>query len=176
MISLTSLRKHVQLCLVTMTSVDNTDRRILLALVDEPRASNAAIAERLGLARNTVQSRVAALEHNDVLRNYDRRLHASSIGYPLTVFMATHVDQPRVVEVVEALSQIPEIVQAHGLSGQADILLRLVCKDTDDLYRVNQEVLATEGVIRTETWLSMGELIPFRLSPVLQRDLGADAR
>ncbi|MGO1393034.1 Lrp/AsnC family transcriptional regulator [Agrococcus casei] len=153
-----------------MTNVDNTDRRILLSLVEEPRASNAGIAEKLGLARNTVQSRVAALEQNEVLRNYDRRLHAASIGYPLTVFMATHVDQPHVNAVVEALAAIPEVVQAHGLSGQADILLRLVCKDTDDLYRVNQAVLATEGVIRTETWLSMGELIPFRLSPLLQRD------
>lgn len=159
-----------------MTNVDNTDRRILLALVDDPRASNAAIAERLGLARNTVQSRVANLERDDVLRNYDRRLHAAAIGYPLTVFMATHVDQPRVNQVVAGLADIPEVVQAHGLSGQADILLRLVCKDTDDLYRVNQEVLATEGVIRTETWLSMGELIPFRLSPVLERDLAAGAK
>ena len=159
-----------------MTNVDNTDRRILLALVEEPRASNAAIAERLGLARNTVQSRVANLERDDVLRNYDRRLHAAAIGYPLTVFMATHVDQPRITTVVAALAEIPEVVQAHGLSGQADVLLRLVCKDTDDLYRVNQEVLATEGVIRTETWLSMGELIPFRLSPVLERDIAANAR
>lgn len=153
-----------------MSNVDDTDRRILLALVNEPRASIASLAEQLGLARNTVQSRVAALERNGVLRNYDRRLHAAAIGYPLTVFMATHVDQPHASEVVEALAEIPEVIQAHGLSGQADVLLRLVCKDTDDLYRVNQLVLATEGVQRTETWLSMGELIPFRLSPILERD------
>lgn len=153
-----------------MSSIDDTDRRILLALVDEPRASIASLAEKLGLARNTVQSRVAALERNQVLRNYDRRLHAAAIGYPLTVFMATHVDQPRANEVVAALAEIPEVIQAHGLSGQADVLLRLVCKDTDDLYRVNQLVLATDGVERTETWLSMGELIPFRLSPILERD------
>lgn len=153
-----------------MSSIDDTDRRILLALVDEPRASIASLAEKLGLARNTVQTRVAALERKQVLRNYDRRLHAASIGYPLTVFMATHVDQPRADEVVAALAEIPEVIQAHGLSGQADVLLRLVCKDTDDLYRVNQLVLATPGVQRTETWLSMGELIPFRLSPILERD------
>ena len=156
--------------LVSMISFDDTDRRILLSLVDEPRASIASLAEKLGLARNTVQSRVSALERNGVLRNYDRRLHAAAIGYPLTVFMATHVDQPRASEVVQALADIPEVVQAHGLSGQADVLLRLVCKDTDDLYRVNQLVLATDGVERTETWLSMGELIPFRLSPILERD------
>lgn len=156
--------------MVTMTTVDDTDRRILLALVDEPRASIAAIAERLGLARNTVQSRVSTLEQQQVLRNYDRRVHGAAIGYPLTVFMAAHVDQPRITQVVEGLADIPEIIQAHSLSGQADVLLRLLCKDTDDLYRVTQLVLATEGVVRTETWMSMGELIPFRLSPLLERD------
>ena len=153
-----------------MATIDDTDRRILLALVDEPRASIAALADRLGLARNTVQSRVASLEQRQVLRNYDRRLHGAAIGYPLTVFMAAHVDQPRITEVAAALAEIPEIIQAHSLSGQADVLLRLLCKDTDDLYRVTQLVLATEGVVRTETWLSMGELIPFRLSPLLERD------
>ena len=51
--------------------------------------------------------------------------------------------------------------------------MRIVCRDAEDLYRVNKLVLACEGVERTETWLSMGELIPFRLAPVLERDLGA---
>lgn len=95
----------------------------------------------------------------------------ASLGYPLTVFMLTQVDQPRLEHVVAQLREIPEVVQAHGLSGPGDILVRCVCKDTDDLYRVNRLVLACDGVIRTETSLAMGELIPFRLAPVLERDL-----
>lgn len=155
-----------------MRIVDDTDRKILLELTRHPRITNAAIAEQLGLARNTVQTRVAALEASDALQGFDRRFHAAALGYPLTVFMATHVDQPRIDQVVEQLRQIPEVVQAFGLSGQADVLVRIVCRDAEDLYRVNKLVLQCDGVERTETWLSMGELIPFRLAPVLERDLG----
>jgi DNA-binding Lrp family transcriptional regulator len=153
-----------------MTLTDQTDRHILLALIDKPRSSIAALAERLGLARNTVQSRMSSMEDSGVLRNYDRRIHTPALGYPLTVFMATHVDQHKLERVAAALREIPEIIQAHGLAGQADILLRLACKDTDDLYRINKTVLAVDGVVRTETWLSVGELIPFDLSRMLNRD------
>lgn len=156
-----------------MRIVDDTDRKILLAMTEQPRSTIVAIAERLGLARNTVQARVQALEGSDALQGFDRRLHAEALGYPLTVFMATHVDQPKIDLVVAQLREIPEVVQAHGIAGQADVLVRCVCKDAEDLYRVNKLVLQCDGVERTETWLSMGELIPFRLAPVLERDLGA---
>lgn len=154
-----------------MRTVDDTDRRILLALTENPRTTIVALAERLGLSRNTVQARVAALEAGQALQGYDRRLHATSLGYPLTVFMVTQVDQPHLEHVIAQLREIPEVVQVHGLSGQGDILVRCVCRDTEDLYRVSKLVLGCDGVIRTDTSLAMGELIPFRMAPVLERDL-----
>lgn len=159
----------VELC--SMRTVDDTDRRLLLAMTENPRSTIVALAERLGLSRNTVQSRLAALEAGQALQGYDRRLHAASLGYPLTVFMITQVDQPRLEHVIAQLREIPEVVQVHGLSGQGDILVRCVCRDAEDLYRINKLVLACDGVIRADTSLAMGELIPFRLAPVLERDL-----
>lgn len=156
----------------TMRIVDDTDRRLLLAMTENPRSTIVSLAERLSLSRNTVQSRLAALEAGQVLQGYDRRLHAASLGYPLTAFMETQVDQPRLEQVIAQLREIPEVVQVHGLSGLHDILVRCVCRDTDDLYRVNKLILGCEGVIRTDTSLAMGELIPFRLAPVLERDIG----
>lgn len=155
----------------SMRTVDDTDRRLLLAMTENPRSTIVSLAERLGLSRNTVQSRLAALEAGPALQGYDRRLHAASLGYPLTAFMETQVDQPRLEQVIAQLREIPEVVQVHGLSGLHDILVRCVCRDTDDLYRVNKLVLGCEGVIRTDTSLAMGELISFRLAPVLERDL-----
>lgn len=82
------------------------------------------------------------------------------------------MDQPKLEQVIAQLRDIPEVVQVHGLSGLNDILVRCVCRDAEDLYRVNKLVLGCDGVIRTDTSLAMGELIPFRLAPVLERDLG----
>ncbi len=42
--------------------------------------------------------------------------------------------------------------------------------DTDarDLFRIDAAILAIDGVKRTETALSMGELVPFRVAPLLK--------
>src|SRR5699024_845092 len=136
-----------------------------------PRSTIVSLAERLGLSRNTVQSRLAALEAGQALQGHDRRLHAAAPGYPLPAVMEAQVDQARLEPLVGQLREVLEVLQGPGLSGLHDILVRCVCRDTDDLYRVNKLVLGCEGVIRTDTSLAMGELIPFRLAPVLERDL-----
>ncbi|MDT7664740.1 MAG: hypothetical protein QOD04_4296, partial [Pseudonocardiales bacterium] len=66
---------------------DALDARLLLALTEEPRATTVALAERLGLSRNTVQARLAALEARGVLTTFERRIDPAALGYPLTAFV-----------------------------------------------------------------------------------------
>ena len=49
------------------------------------------------------------------------------------------------------------------------LLLRVVALDAEDLFRINGKILACDGVDRTDTALAMGELIPFRIQPLLER-------
>jgi DNA-binding Lrp family transcriptional regulator len=153
-----------------MRTFDSTDRRILVALADDPRSTNVSLADRLGLSRNTVQARVAELERNGAFLSFERRISAQAAGYPLAAFVTVHVQQQKLASVVEHLSGIPEIVQAHGLSGPSDLLLRVVCTDAEDLFRIAGAIQSTDGVERAETSLDMGELIPYRLRPLLTRD------
>ncbi|HEV7183062.1 MAG TPA: Lrp/AsnC family transcriptional regulator [Leifsonia sp.] len=153
-----------------MPSIDSTDRRILVALTEDSRSTNVTLADRLGLSRNTVQSRLAALERSGVFLPFDRRISASAAGYPLAAFVTVHVQQQKLAVIVEQLATIPEIVQAHGLSGPSDLLVRVVCIDAEDLFRITGAIQACDGVERAETSLDMGELIPYRLRPLLARD------
>ncbi|MEY9950762.1 Lrp/AsnC family transcriptional regulator [Leifsonia sp. EB34] len=153
-----------------MRTFDSTDRRILVALADDPRSTNVSLADRLGLSRNTVQARVAELERNGAFLSFERRISATAAGYPLAAFVTVHVQQQKLAAIVEHLAGIPEIVQAHGLSGPSDLLLRVVCTDAEDLFRITGAIQSTDGVERAETSLDMGELIPYRLRPLLTRD------
>ena len=56
-----------------------------------------------------------------------------------------------------------------GKDGAADLLVRVACADSEDLFRIDRTILACEGVERTETSLAMGELIPYRIVPLLER-------
>jgi DNA-binding Lrp family transcriptional regulator len=148
-------------------SVDATDARILLALAEQPRLTTVALAERLGLSRNTVQARLAALD--EVLESFEKRIDPASIGYPLTAFVTARLVQRELDAVAEALEEIPEVLQVQGLSGETDLLIHVVATDADDLYRIAGRILAIPGVERTSTSLVMRELVNFRVHPLLRR-------
>jgi DNA-binding Lrp family transcriptional regulator len=156
-----------------MHKLDRTDTRLLIALTEDPRSTIVALAEKLGLSRNTVQARMTALDASSVLHSFDRRINPVALGYPLTAFISVHLEQHKLSAIVGKLSEIPEIVQAHGLSGTSDLLVRVVCTDADDLFRITGLILECDGVERAETSLAMGELIPFRARPLLERSQDA---
>ncbi|GAA1845206.1 Lrp/AsnC family transcriptional regulator [Agromyces salentinus] len=152
-----------------MTAYDDVDRALLLALGADPRATVVALADGLGLSRNTVQARMAKLEASGAFLSFERSIDPTPLGFPLEAFVSVHVRQRQLGEVADRLGEIPEVIQAHGLSGSVDLLVRVVCRDAHDLFRIDGEILAIDGVERTETSLAMGELIPYRLAPLLQR-------
>ncbi|MGO7983303.1 Lrp/AsnC family transcriptional regulator, partial [Rhizobium johnstonii] len=101
-----------------MRAIDSTDVQLLRALSDDPRSTFVALAERLGLSRNNVQARMARLEASEVFGSLERRIAPEALGYPLTAFVAVHVRQKSLASIVDAVAAIPEVIQAHGLSGQ----------------------------------------------------------
>ena len=151
---------------------DAIDLALLSALTDDPRGSYVALAERLRLSRNTVQAHMMQLEGSGAFLPFDRRINPEPLGYPLTAFIAVSVKQKELAPIVELLAEIPEVLQAHGMSGAYDLMVWVVCKDAHDLFRIDAEILAIAGVERTETSLSMGELIPFRIGPLLAASRG----
>ena len=152
-----------------MNGYDSVDRALLAALAADPRATVVALADRLALSRNTVQARMARLEASGAFLSFERSIDPVPLGYPLEAFISVHVRQKLLGEVVDRIAEIPEVIQAHGLSGSIDLLVRVVCRDAYDLFRIDGEILAIDGVERTETSLAMGELIPYRLGPLLER-------
>nr|RZI36476.1 Regulatory protein AsnC [Cryobacterium sp. SO1] len=153
----------------SMHHLDKVDLELLRALCADPDSTFVGLAHTLGLSRNTVQARMSRLEESQAFLAFDRRVSAAALGYPLTAFIEVYIVQKRAAEIIAELSRIPEIVQAHGMSGAADLLVRVACADAEDLFRIDRTILACEGVERTETSLAMGELIPYRVVPLLER-------
>lgn len=154
----------------TMHSYDTIDLALLKALIDEPRASNAALAERTGLSRNTVHARMKRLTDNGAFLPLDRMVSTVPLGYPLNAWITMRVHQPELQRIADELRAIPEVLQANGLAGPNDLQVYVACRDAHHLFEVDAAILAIEGVERTETTLSVEELIPYRVHPLLERE------
>lgn len=152
----------------TMGNLDTVDLELLAALARDPRATVVALAEKLGLSRNTVQARMAKLDRSGVFLSYERAISSSALGFPIEAFINVMVRQAELPHIITEVVRIPEVVQAHGLSGQVDLLIRVACRDTQHLFDTDARILAIEGVERTETSLAMGEVIGYRVAPLME--------
>lgn len=155
-----------------MATLDRVDLALLAELSSDHRATVVALADRLGLSRNTVQARMSRLERDGAFLSFERAIAPSAVGFPIDAFINVQLRQVDLPRITVELADIPEIIHAHGLSGQMDLLVRVACRDAHHLFDTDARVLAIDGVERTETHLVMGEVIPFRLGPLLQ--LAAD--
>jgi len=156
--------------------LDAVDARLMLELNQDPRATVLSLATKVGLARNTVQARLARYDSHGALGSFERRIEPAALGLPLTAFITTRVIQQLLDQVAKLLAGIPEVLEVFGLSGSTDLLIRVVARDADDLYRIAGQILATHGVERTETALVMGRLVNYRATPLLNRLAAANGQ
>jgi DNA-binding Lrp family transcriptional regulator len=150
-----------------MRLVDRTDARILRALDDDPLATTVALARRLDLARNTVQSRVRALEDSGALQPVSTRVQPIALGRPVLAFVTLTITQGDIDDITAELSQVPEILEMHATTGDGDILAKVAARDPADLHRITRRLLDCASVVRTSTAMAVLELVPARTAPLL---------
>ena len=76
-----------------MAGLDRIDLELLAALSDDPRVTIVALAENLGLSRNTIQARMARLEQTGIFQSYERSFSTDVLGFPLQAFVSIGVRQ-----------------------------------------------------------------------------------
>lgn len=150
-----------------MSDLDATDRKILSVLDEDGRMPTAMIAVRLGLARGTVQARLEKLRVSGVLRAHSSRVTPAALGRPVAASVQVELDQHQIAEAIAALASIPEVLECFAPAGNTDLLLRVVAKNPDDLYRVSEEIRLCPGINRTSTSLFLREVIPYRVTGLL---------
>ena len=151
--------------------LDDLDRRILTLLVEEPRAGSREYARLLGVARGTVQSRIARLERGGAIVGYAPVLSPRAIGFPVEAFVYLQLTQGRMDSVADNLAGIPEVLRVHSTTGDGDLLCHIVARDNVHMEQVVQAIHALPGVIRTRTDVALSERVPSRILPLLKRVL-----
>ena len=150
-------------------TLDELDARIVRLYTDEPAVGVLGASRRLGVARGTVQARLDRLTRRGVIRSFAPTVDPAALGYPVTAFCTLEIRQGRGHEpVVEHLARIPEVLEAHTITGSGDLLIRAVARDNADLQRVIDLVVDDSHVIRASTAISLATRIDYRTAPLVQ--------
>ncbi len=133
--------------------MDTTDRQLLSLLRDNARMSVAAIAKALGVARGTVQNRLARLEADGIIVGYTVRLKLAAEDQRIRALMTVAVEGNRTDEVLKALRGDPAVCALHTTNGRWDIVAELRTESLEAVDRVLGRIRLIDGISNTETSL-----------------------
>ena len=151
--------------------MDAIDRNVLALFVDEPRIGVLEASRRLGLARGTVQARLDRLAASGVIADWSPTLDPSAMGYPVTAFLTLEIRQDNAElgghdAVAQHLATIPEVLEAHTITGAGDLFAREVARSNSDLQRVIDLVLKDPAIVRSSTVIALATQIPYSVLPL----------
>ncbi|HEY3504820.1 MAG TPA: Lrp/AsnC family transcriptional regulator [Actinocatenispora sp.] len=148
--------------------LDRLDVRLLRLLTEEPRIGVLECSRRLGVARGTVQARLDRLAARGVIRGYGPDIDPAALGYQVTAFLVLEIRQERGHRAVaDHLASIPEVLEAHTITGAGDLMCRVVSRSNADLQRVIDQIVGYDGVLRCSTTLALAEQIGYRVLPLV---------
>jgi DNA-binding Lrp family transcriptional regulator len=157
---------------VTM-NLDDLDGRLITLFSEQPQIGVLGASRELGVARGTVQARLDRLVQHGVIRSWAPQLDPASMGYPVSAFCTLEIRQGRGhTPVVDHLSGIPEVLEAHTITGSGDLFIHIVARDNADLQRVIDAVVDDEHVVRANTAISLATRIPLRTLPLVRAASG----
>lgn len=151
-----------------MTSpIDELDARLIAELRANPRLGLLEISRRLGVARGTVQARLAKLEGRGVITGFGPEVDPGELGHGLNAFMLLELTQGRLAEAVDALGAVPEVLEVDAISGPQDLICRVAARDTEHLQEIVNRLLATDAIRRSTSYVVLSRPIRPRVQPLV---------
>lgn len=136
-------------------TLDAIDRELITALRRSPRASMTELARLVGVARGTVYSRLAQLESTGVITGYGPEIDPARAGLDVLAFCTLEITQGTHDHTIDELSEIPEVLEIHTVTGIGDLLCQVVATSNDHLHDVLKKITALPTVQRSQSQLAL---------------------
>jgi DNA-binding Lrp family transcriptional regulator len=152
---------------VRLTSIDRLDARLLATLRAQPRVGLLEVARQLGVARGTVQARLAKLEASGVITGHGPEVDPTALGYSISAFVLIELAQGQLAAAVAVMEAMPEVLEADAISGPQDLICRVVARDTEHLQELVNELLRTPAIRRCTSYIVLSRQVPPRTGPLV---------
>jgi Lrp/AsnC family transcriptional regulator, leucine-responsive regulatory protein len=142
--------------------LDRTDLTILRELQNDGRLSNLELSKRVNLSATPCLNRVKRLERDGFITGYGAFVDPEKLDAALMVFVEIVLDRTTehvFEEFKRAISDIPEIVECHMLSGGFDYLIKARVRDMA-AYRefLGTSLVSLPSVRESHTYVVMEEV------------------
>lgn len=133
------------------STVDNLDRQLLSLLRANGRESVVNLANRLGVTRATVNSRLDKLIENGVIVGFSVRVRDPADVSAVRAIMLLAVEGRNTREVIRSLRGVPEIAALHTTNGRWDLVAEMSCESLAAFDAALGVIRGIDGIRYSET-------------------------
>ena len=135
----------------------DTDARLMSLLKANAREPVASLARKLGLARSTVQERIARLEREGVIRGYTTLLSEESEARKLRAVVMIAADPRQADRIGAELKRMPEVRALSAVSGAYDMMAIVEADTPARMDTALDRIGKAGGVARTVSSIILSE-------------------
>ena len=142
--------------------IDKTDARILEKLQVDALASHQELSDLVHLSAPQCFRRVKKLEEAGVIDRYVALVNPARVGLGVTAFVSVSLKSGHTQDLQKfktVVATIPEILECHTVTGEADYLLKVVAPDLQVFSRFLLERLVEHfDVMSTKSEVSLEQI------------------
>lgn len=118
-----------------MIELDDSDRRILRVIQEQPEITLRELGEAVGMSHSPCWRRLQRLQEEGAVSPRRHVIDPEAVGFDILVFCFVKIAQhqrERLREFEQAVQAVPEILQCHLLSGEYDYVLQVIARSVRD--------------------------------------------
>ncbi|TQV85413.1 transcriptional regulator AsnC [Aliikangiella coralliicola] len=137
--------------------IDNLDKNILNALIEDARTPYAELGKRFKVSPATIHVRIEKMKAVGIIAGTRLSVEPKQLGYDVCCFIGISLSSARdYPEVIKQLKQIDEVVEAYYTTGKYSVFTKIMCRSNDDLqWLLLDKIQSIEKIRATETFISL---------------------
>lgn len=144
--------------------LDNMDEQILSMLTRNARTPFLEIARACNVSGTAIHQRVQRLTSLGIIQGTEYKIDPLRIGYATCAFVGLKMKEGTNLDnTVDALREIPEVVEVHCTGEEYDLLVKLYAHDNSHLLTLIHTKLRPLGLAQTKVIVSMRMVVQKQL-------------
>ncbi|MCB9309301.1 MAG: Lrp/AsnC family transcriptional regulator [Lewinellaceae bacterium] len=149
--------------------MDKIDLKILRLLQENSKITNLELSKRIGLSPAPTLERVKKLEQSNIIQSYHAKVDSSAIGLNVKTYVLVSLawnKKDALENFIKKIKKVPEITECYVITGEADILLKIVCKDIPTYEKLLFKSLSQiEEIERLKTLMTLSKVKKEKVLP-----------
>jgi len=149
--------------------MDKVDLKILKILQENSKITNLELSKKIGLSPAPTLERVKKLENSKIIESYHAVVNPQAIGLSVKTFVLVSLawqKENALNNFLDKIKAISEITECYIITGEADFLIKIVCKDLPSYEQLLFKTLSQiEEIERLKTLMTLSTVKDVRILP-----------